>query len=692
VSRADAPRETAAVGRDLRPPVGRWVYLHLLGLGALAFGQPLFELLAGSPEFYPARGGDRVDVICTIALALLVAPRPWLALVAAARRWPGPAADAVAALAVGSLVGLVVLRGLALTDAPPLVDLAIVAATVVLSAWAYLRSPTARSFASWLTPAIVVVPALFALDPGISRILSAVPHEIPLHQSGARTPVAIVVLDELPLASLLDASGALDARRAPHLAAFAREATWFRDAAAPSGTTATALPAILSGRLAPRADAEQHLHNLFTMLGDYPTYSVEAWSTLCPGEHNLLASRRRPDLLDRILLLGADLPVVWVELVTPPAWRHDMPALTGGWDRFVAGPDAAPPRRRRGKIGHLGRRPDLEAFLASIAARDRALYFGHLVFPHEPWEYLPSGRTYACKPECYPSARVEDEPWRAAQLYQRYLLQLGYADAIVGEIVARLRSVGLYDRSLVIVLADHGASFEVGARIRSTDPATLGETIAVPLLVKQPGQSVAAVVDTPVSTLDLVATVAEQLHVRPPWPVPGRSFFAGGRGKRAYLTFTDNRLRAVPADLAARVRAARDGYAAMLRGSGGDPERIGPLPGLLGTRSAPDREAPGIGLSLDEPGRFAAVDMKAETLPLLVTGTLDGASRDDGCCTLAVAVEGSVVATTHSYWTSDGRHRMAVLLPESALRPGNLDLTVDAVAPDGRTLHQIRLR
>src|ERR1044072_1809127 len=191
----------------------RLVYLHLLALAALAFAQPLLELLARSPEFFPARGGDRFYVLSTGVLAVLVAPLPLLLLVAAARRWwprRARAAAGVGAGAVGRLVGLVVMRAVALTETPPWLSLPLAVALAVGSAWAYLRTAVARSLATCLSPAIVLVPALFLLNPRIARLLPPAPPAAPRNASGARTPVASVGLDELPLASLLDHPGEID--------------------------------------------------------------------------------------------------------------------------------------------------------------------------------------------------------------------------------------------------------------------------------------------------------------------------------------------------------------------------------------------------------------------------------------------------------------------------------------------------
>ena len=50
-------------------------------------------------------------------------------------------------------------------------------------------------------------------------------------------------------------------------------------------------------------------------------------------------------------------------------------------------------------------------------------------------------------------------PWSAAITEQRHLLQAMYTDRLVGGILGELKAAGLYDESLVMVVADHGVSF-----------------------------------------------------------------------------------------------------------------------------------------------------------------------------------------------------------------------------------------
>ena len=76
----------------------------------------------------------------------------------------------------------------------------------------------------------------------------------------------------------------------------------------------------------------------------------------------------------------------------------------------------------------------------------------------------------------------------ADTLHQRHLAQVGFADRLVGDLIARLREVGAYDKALVIITADHGASYREGRSRRRPQPQrqNLSDILQVPILVKLP--------------------------------------------------------------------------------------------------------------------------------------------------------------------------------------------------------------
>src|SRR5439155_19799254 len=88
----------------------------------------------------------------------------------------------------------------------------------------------------------------------------------------------------------------------------------------------------------------------------------------------------------------------------------------------------------------------------------------HVILPHSPWRYLPSGRSYdaARFPEGLVGERWVDDPRVADEAYRRHLLQVALADRELGRIVRRLRATGLWDRSLFSVTAADGVPIRPG--------------------------------------------------------------------------------------------------------------------------------------------------------------------------------------------------------------------------------------
>jgi choline-sulfatase len=119
----------------------------------------------------------------------------------------------------------------------------------------------------------------------------------------------------------------------------------------------------------------------------------------------------------------------------------------------------------------------------------------HLYDPHEPYRPPPPfGELFASDP---------------------YDGEVAFADQTVGTILDKLGQLGLLDRTLVAVVADHGES--LGDHGEETHSMFLYEgAIRVPLILWRPGILPAAkVVATPVRTLDLSPTILDILGAPP---------------------------------------------------------------------------------------------------------------------------------------------------------------------------------
>ena len=173
-------------------------------------------------------------------------------------------------------------------------------------------------------------------------------------------------------------------------------------------------------------------------------------------------------------------------------------------------------------------------------AQRGTLHFAHLLLPHAPWRLLPSGHVYGFSNSSegleYPGGAWTGDRWLVEQAYQRHLLQVGYVDSLLGRVLRTLEREGLYDQALVIVVADHGASFRPGAPRRSVTRENLADIAGVPLIVKYPRQRHrGADLGVTARTIDVLPTIADVLGVPLPWQVPrpiaSRAGSAGRSGR-----------------------------------------------------------------------------------------------------------------------------------------------------------------
>ena len=484
--------------------------LHLLVLWSFAVAQPLFDLLGKNGEFFAARGSTRWDAIVFALVLLLVPPAVLLGLelvVGRGIRW------AVHAVFVAGLVALFVLQAIRGSGAPGWL---LVAAAVALGAAAaelYLRVPAARLALTVLAPAPLLFLALFLFNSDVSR-LSLSTETAQAAGERPRAPVVLIAFDELPLNSLLDAHGRIDPVRFPNFARLARGSTWFEHATTVGEGTTHAIPAILTGRF-PKAGEfpvyTDHRQNLFTLFGGATQLHVADQEThLCPPS---LCPNLEGSLGHRTASLAEDTGVVYLHELLPDDLTGGIPSIANGWGKFLQ--DAS---------GHNDPGRIDPAFLRSLRPQaSPSLWYLHLMLPHSPWTYLPSGERYDVRAA---PGWASDEVWnpnQAAvdQFWQRHLLQLGYADRVLGRLLDRLRATGLYDRAVLVVTADHGVSFRASQKRRPLSEANRQDIAYVPLFVKTPGQRRGRIAAGAARTTDIFPTLAGASGVRIPWHVDG---------------------------------------------------------------------------------------------------------------------------------------------------------------------------
>jgi arylsulfatase len=126
---------------------------------------------------------------------------------------------------------------------------------------------------------------------------------------------------------------------------------------------------------------------------------------------------------------------------------------------------------------------------------------------------------------------VEDEHRRSRILLASgralYDAEIAYCDSEIGRLFERLRTMGLYDPALIVVMADHGENLELEpagqGRLPFTHRRLYEPVVHTPLMIKLPHQVEGARIDALSQNIDVLPTIVELLGLHPEPPVEGRS-------------------------------------------------------------------------------------------------------------------------------------------------------------------------
>jgi Sulfatase len=614
--------------------------LHVAVLWGFAVALPLFGALGGAPEFFAMRGASPGDVV-VFALAVTFAA-PLAALVVL---WLVGLVSSTAA----RIVQLVCVAGLLTAIALLVLPLVLAVALGVAGAVAYERLRAARLLLTVLAPAPLVLLGLFLA----SGVLAS-DHE-------ETAPVVVVIFDEFPVHSLMAADGRIDERLYPNFARLARDSTWYRNTASVDQDTPYAVPAILDGRRPHRQllpVAADHPRNIFSLFADrYQLHVREDATTLCAP---VLCGERADEPL------WEDVARVYAHELFPDDFDDELDRVEKV-HAAVAETERVPRETKRARYVRIHRnlahdRPGrFERFVDEIeGGRQPRLHLIHILLPHVPYQYLPSGRLYRRTPK-EALAGLSGRPgygipFLVEQSYQRHLLQVQYTDHLLGELLERLHELGIYDRALIAVVADHGMSFRLGHDHRLVRRGNVQDLAPVPFFLKAPGQRRGRVSDRPLQTIDVFPTIADIVGLRAPSgvdgqsalepPQPRRRTIVAKKFKHTYLVDTPGYERAKRAALERKLRLFGDGI-----------YRFGPRPDLIGERVPPG-------------GRTVSVDLGSGFVPAHVAGTIpDG--QPGGGRTVAVAVNGRVVATGVTFTLAGAdEEQYSVIVPERAFKEG----------------------
>jgi arylsulfatase A-like enzyme len=460
-------------------------------------------------------------------------------------------------------------------------------------------------------------------------------------RSPTRPNVVMLIFDEFPGDALLGEGGRIDSVRYPNFAALARDSYWFRNAWSSYDSTPKAVPLIMDG-LRPStkrtADAKGHPHTIFDLFGrrGYRMTVSEEATAVCPQRY-------------------------------------------------------CPGNHKKSIIDHLGsdRPKRLEAFFRTIKPGKRpGFWLKHVLLPHNPYRFLPDGRqTTAAGADPIKGLNRPvgfGDEFLTRHNEQRFLWQVGFVDRELGKLLGRLRDSGMYDDTMIVVIADHGFAWQTGVkdrrRVRDSNVAEIGP---VPFFVKMPGRPRRREVHSLVQTMDVTPTIADLLNKRLPYRPDGKSAFSSTVRNRRTLRipsrdfdFTvrisgrewERRRQAV---VARRLRMFGSGDAGFFDGIGPNRELVGRTVDELRTAGAARVRG-----SLAGAAAWRRVSRASGAVPVEIAGDIRGARRG-AKRDVAVAVNGRVEAVGRTFYLDGDRtEHFAMNVPEESMHDGRNDVQV----------------
>jgi hypothetical protein len=356
---------------------------------------------------------------------------------------------------------------------------------------------------------------------------------------------------------------------------------------------------------------------------------------------------------------------------------------------------------RRGAAGVIEDAPtdqigQFAKFLGGISPGSQVHYL-HLLFPHAPFSYYPSGSEYNDGVEL--AGRDAEEVWLdpvlANEGHQRHLLQVQIVDRMIGDMLDRLESVGILDEAIVVVAADHGAAFQSEAPRRAVTDENAYDVGLVPLFIKAPNQGEGVVDSIPSRNIDVLPTVAEYLGLKLPWDHEGQSLVSDQREIRPLEieARAGHIVELSDPELGVESAVARIQSVFGTRGGSLELYSLGAYDEILG--QSPEQVvvgSSGLRSRVDEAWRLAHVAPKTGFfVPGFVHGHLEG-DVDEGLH-VGVAVNGEIGTIVPVFDVQRDGARFNAIVPDESFVAGFNDLEIVAISgpPDNAIVESIGL-
>lgn len=120
-----------------------------------------------------------------------------------------------------------------------------------------------------------------------------------------------------------------------------------------------------------------------------------------------------------------------------------------------------------------------------------------------------------------------------------YDSEIAEADTCLNEFLDKLKEEGVYDKSVIIIIADHGEEFLEHGKIDHSQ--LYDEVVHVPLIIKIPNVA-GSYVDSLAESIDIMPTVLDLVGIPLPYYTQGKTLLDKSRKDFIHAEFSDKRL------------------------------------------------------------------------------------------------------------------------------------------------------
>jgi arylsulfatase A-like enzyme len=225
-------------------------------------------------------------------------------------------------------------------------------------------------------------------------------------------------------------------------------------------------------------------------------------------------------------------------------WDVQMPVRLTGFSAFYLREKAAAALRMILDTGsfdaYYSRASDINQRAIALLedARNRGPFFLFLNYMDAHTPYVPPGpfrdefpgrdHAFHSMSHVQLTDEINAEKVHLTETVRRHLLSqydggIAYIDSAIGELLGKMRELGLYENTLIMITSDHGEAFGERNLMQHGVGSVYQDQIHVPLLVKYPGQHQGGRSDAVVSQVDLMPTVLDVAGYEPPVRLQGQS-------------------------------------------------------------------------------------------------------------------------------------------------------------------------